>query len=99
MSSVLAERMLYVEMAADHGKDPIVAYSDTVLDNATRLAVSRVSGKISAETFIEGQRVVFRCGRVSMEQVARLEDRSTILWTRLEGENVIAAAEISLELI
>ena len=95
----VAQQRLTVEISAAPGKEALVAYADGVLDHAARLAVSRTSGKLSAEVFLDGRRVVIRCGQVSLEQVARLEGLQTILWTRMEGENTIAVAEVSLQLV
>lgn len=93
----VAEKTLVLEIAAESGKEALVAYSDGVLDHATKLVISHKTRNLSAEVVLEGSRIVFRCGQISAEQAARLKGLEKVLWTRIEGARSVAVGEIRLE--
>lgn len=93
----VADKTLTVEVAVDPREGALVAYSDGVLDHATKLAVGHRTGNLSAEVVLEGERVVIRCGQVSREQAARLRGLGSVLWARLEGGRTVAIGELPLD--
>lgn len=86
-----------VEIAVDETGDALAAYHDAILDTAVGLRLDHASGALTA-TLAEGRvtRAV-GCGTVSSRMASRLRGLRRVLWARLEGEDAVAVAEVSLE--
>lgn len=93
----VAPRTLVLQIADDENSGVLVGYSDAVLDYATRLVISHRTCNLSAEVVENGERMVFRCGRISSEKASRLKNFKTAIWARLEGNDTIAVVERPLE--